>query len=293
MTATVLKEEPMRIANLAGRAVLLVPNGAIDIHKASGGALGPDPGSIFERWDDLRPQLADLTGEPVPYAETDLLAPVPSPRQIFAIGINYAEHAAEAELTAPTASGGAPVTFTKFASCLTGPAGRVVLPRGMVDWEVELVAVIGRAAHRVPAEDAWAHVAGLTVGQDLTERITQWSGAAPQQFSLGKSYPGFGPLGPAVVTLDEFDDPADLRIGCAVNGVSMQSASTSEMTLNVPELVSRLSAVLPLLPGDLIFTGTPAGIGATRVPPVFLKDGDELVSRIEGIGTLRTTFGEG
>jgi 2-keto-4-pentenoate hydratase/2-oxohepta-3-ene-1,7-dioic acid hydratase in catechol pathway len=163
----------------------------------------------------------------------------------------------------------------------------------MVDWEVELVAVIGRAAHRVPADDAWAYVAGLTVGQDLTERITQWSGSAPQQFSLGKSYPGFGPLGPAVVTLDEFDDPADLRIGCEVNGVSMQSASTSEMTFNVPELVSRLSAVLPLLPGDLIFTGTPAGIGATRVPPVFLKAGDELVSRIEGIGTLRTTFGEG
>ena len=284
----------MRIANLAGRAVLLVPDGAIDIHKASGGALGPDPGSIFERWDDLRPQLADLTGEHVPYAEADLLAPVPSPRQIFAIGINYEEHAAEAELAAPKASeSGAPVTFTKYASCLGGPVSHVVLPQGMVDWEVELVAVIGRAAHRVSVEDAWAYVAGLTVGQDLTERITQWSGTAPQQFSLGKSYPGFGPLGPAVVTLDEFDDPGDLRIGCEVNGVSMQSASTSEMTFNVPELVSRLSAVLPLLPGDLIFTGTPAGIGATRVPPVFLKAGDELVSRIEGIGTLRTTFGEG
>ena len=284
----------MRIANLAGRAVLLVPDGAIDIHKASGGTLGPDPGSIFERWDDLRPQLAGLAGEPVRYAEADLLAPVPSPRQIFAIGINYAEHAAEAELAAPKASeAGAPVTFTKFASCLTGPISRVVLPQGMVDWEVELVAVIGRVAHRVPVEDAWTYVAGLTVGQDLSERITQWSGAAPQQFSLGKSYPGFGPLGPAVVTLDEFDDPGDLQIGCEVNGVSMQSASTGEMTFDVPELVSRLSAVLPLLPGDLIFTGTPAGIGATRVPPVFLKDGDELVSRIEGIGTLRTTFGEG
>lgn len=282
----------MRIANLAGRAVLLVQDGAVDIHKASEGALDPDPGALFEHWEEVRPRLVGLAGECVPYAERDLLAPVPSPRQIFAIGVNYEGHAEEAELAAPAVSG-CPVTFTKFASCLTGPDSDVVLPPGMVDWEVELVAVIGRAAHRVPAEGAWAHVAGLTIGQDLTERITQWSGPTPQQFSLGKSYPGFGPLGPAVVTLEEFDDPGDLRIGCSVNGVTMQDASTSDMIFNVPELVARLSAIVPLLPGDLIFTGTPAGIGATRVPAVFLKNGDELVSHIEGIGTLRTTFGEG
>jgi 2-keto-4-pentenoate hydratase/2-oxohepta-3-ene-1,7-dioic acid hydratase in catechol pathway len=281
----------MRIANLAGRAVLLVGDGAIDIHKASDGALGPDPRAVFEHWEQVRPQLVGLNGEPVPYAARDLLAPVPSPRQIFAIGINYAGHAEEAKLAAPAASG-TPVTFTKFASCLTGPDSHVDLPPGMVDWEVELVAVIGRAAHRIPAEDAWAHVAGLTIGQDLTDRITQFSGPAPQQFSLGKSYPGFGPTGPAVVTVDEFDDPGDLRIGCGVNGVPMQSASTSEMIFNVPELVARLSAIVPLLPGDLIFTGTPAGIGATREPAVFLKSGDELVSHIDGIGELRTTFGE-
>ncbi len=277
----------MRIANLAGRAVLLVGDGAIDIHKASGGAIGPDPRAVFEHWEDVRPQLASVTGEPFPYAAKDLLAPVPSPRQIFAIGINYEDHAKEADLDGPTTS---PVTFTKFASCLSGPECAVVLPSPTVDWEVELVVVIGRAARLVPTEEAWAHVAGLTVGQDLTDRITQWSGPVPQQFSLGKSYPGFGPIGPAVVTVDEFDDPGDLRIGCAVNGVTMQSASTSEMTFTVPALVAKLSAVLPLLPGDLIFTGTPAGIGATRVPPVFLHEGDELVSHIDGIGTLRTTF---
>jgi 2-keto-4-pentenoate hydratase/2-oxohepta-3-ene-1,7-dioic acid hydratase in catechol pathway len=269
----------MRIANLAGRAVLLVGEGAIDIHKASDGALGPDPRAVFEHWEQVRPHLVGLTGEPVPYVARDLLAPVPSPRQIFAIGINYASHAEEAQLAAPAAAG-CPVTFTKFASCLTGPDTQVVLPP------------IGRAAHRIPVEDAWAHVAGLTIGQDLTDRITQFAGPAPQQFSLGKSYPGFGPTGPAVVTIDEFDDPGNLRIGCSVNGVSMQSASTSEMIFNVPELVARLSAILPLLPGDLIFTGTPAGIGATREPAVFLKSGDELVSHIDGIGELRTTFGE-
>jgi 2-keto-4-pentenoate hydratase/2-oxohepta-3-ene-1,7-dioic acid hydratase in catechol pathway len=281
----------MRIANLAGRAVLLSEDGAIDIHKASDGALGPDPRAVFEHWEQVRPQLVGLKGEPVPYAARDLLAPVPCPRQIFAIGINYGSHAEEAQLDAPAESG-CPVTFTKFVSCLTGPDSQVVLPPGMIDWEVELVAVIGRAAHLIPAEDAWAHVAGLTIGQDLTDRITQFSGPAPQQFSLGKSYPGFGPTGPAVVTLDEFEDPGELRIGCSVNGVSMQSASTGEMIFNVPELVARLSAIVPLLPGDLIFTGTPAGIGATRKPPVFLKNGDELTSQIEGIGQLRTTFGE-
>jgi 2,4-diketo-3-deoxy-L-fuconate hydrolase len=281
----------MRIANLAGRAVLLVDDGALDIHKASGGALGPDPSVLFDHWDEARPQLARLTGTPVPYTESDLLAPVPAPRQIFAIGVNYADHAEEADL-APPGPSGCPVTFTKFASCLTGPYTHVALPEGMVDWEVELVAVIGRRAHQTAAENAWAHVAGLTIGQDLTERLTQWSGSAPQQFSLGKSYPGFGPLGPAVVTVEEFDDPGELRIGCDLNGVSMQNASTSGMIFNVPELVARLSAVVPLLPGDLIFTGTPAGIGATRVPAVFLKPGDELVSRIEGIGTLNTTFVE-
>lgn len=281
----------MRIANLAGRAVLLVEDGALDIHKASGGTLGPDPSALFDHWDEVRPQLASLTGTPVPYTDTDLLAPVPAPRQIFAIGVNYADHAAEADL-APPAPSGCPATFTKFASCLTGPYTHVVLPGGMVDWEVELVAVIGRRAHHVAAENAWAHVAGLTVGQDLSERLTQWSGPAPQQFSLGKSYPGFGPLGPAVVTVEEFDDPGDLRIGCDLNDVPMQNARTSGMIFSVPELVARLSAVVPLGPGDLIFTGTPAGIGATRVPAVFLKPGDELVSRIEGIGTLSTTFVE-
>jgi 2,4-diketo-3-deoxy-L-fuconate hydrolase len=282
----------MRVANLAGRAVLLVQDGAIDIHKASGGTLGPTPGALFEHWDDVRLQLATLTGERVPYKQKELLAPVPSPRQIFAIGVNYAGHAEEAELAAPAVDG-FPMTFTKFASCLTGPDSDVELPPGLVDWEVELVVVIGRAAHRVPAEEAWEHVAGLTIGQDLTERITQFSGTSPQQFSLGKSYPGFGPIGPAVVTLDEFDDPGELRIGCGVNGVTMQDASTGEMIFNVPDLVARLSAIVALLPGDLIFTGTPSGIGATRVPAVFLKAGDELVSRIEGIGELRTTFGQG
>lgn len=279
----------MRIANLAGRAVLLTDGGAVDVHKASGGALGPDPQPLFERWQEAWPLLQGLTGEAFPYEEADLRAPVPKPGQIFAIGVNYRDHAEEAGLE-PSSW---PMTFTKFASCLTGPAATVDLPEGCVDWEVELVVVIGKAGHRIPAGDAWEYVAGLTIGQDLSERIGQWSGPAPQQFSVGKSHPGFGPIGPAVVTLDELADPADLAISCTLNGETMQDGRTSDMLFGVPELIEHLSSIATLEPGDLIFTGTPSGIGATRTPPRFLADGDELLSAIEGLGVQRVTFRAG
>jgi 2,4-didehydro-3-deoxy-L-rhamnonate hydrolase len=285
----------MRVANLAGRAVLLTGSGAVDIHDASGGLFSPDPQALFGRWDDLAAwhACAGPRGhdEPEAYAETSLGPPVPKPRQVFAIGVNYADHAAEAGSGAEGKPPW-PATFTKFPACLAGPYARVCLPAGLVDWEVELVVVIRRRARRITAADAWDCVAGLTVGQDLSERITQLSGPAPQQYSLGKSYPGFGPTGPAVVTLDEIADPGDLQIGCDLNGQTMQDARTSEMIFTVPELIEKLSAVTTLFPGDLIFTGTPAGIGGARTPPRFLRPGDVLTSSIEGVGTLRTSFQE-
>lgn len=279
----------MRIANLAGRAVLLTGDGAIDIHKASYGVLSSDPQALLGNWRDVRPVLAGLTGEASPYADSELRAPVPRPGQIFAIGVNYRDHAEEAGIDISTLTTW-PMTFTKFASCLTGPAATVTLPQGWVDWEAELVVVVGERGHRVPAADAWEHVAGFTIGQDLSERIGQWSGPAPQQFCLGKSHPGFGPTGPAVVTLDELADPADLAIGCAVSGKTMQDGRTGDMIFGVPELIAHLSSITVLEPGDLIFTGTPAGIGATRTPARFLADGDELVTTIEGLGAQRVTF---
>ncbi|MEO3788516.1 fumarylacetoacetate hydrolase family protein [Actinocorallia sp. B10E7] len=278
----------MRIANLADRVVLLTGDGAIDVHQASGGVLSSDPQTLFDHWRDAWPVLTTLTGEASPYDEADLRAPVPRPGQIFAIGVNYREHAEESGIDISSLTW--PMTFTKFASCLTGPSATVLLPEGWVDWEVELVVVIGERGHRVQAEDAWNHVAGFTIGQDLSERISQWSGPAPQQFSLGKSHPGFGPTGPAVVTLDELDDPADLAIGCSINGETMQDGRTGDMIFGVAELIAHLSSIAVLEPGDLIFTGTPAGIGATRTPARFLADGDELVSTIEGLGTQRITF---
>ena len=212
-----------------------------------------------------------------------LQAPVPRPRQVFAIGLNYAAHAAEAGLERPAF----PPTFTKFPTCLTGPDATVELPSAFVDWEVELVVVIGRLAYEVAAGDGWRHVAGLTVGQDLSERIVQTRPPAPQ-FSLGKSFPGFGPIGPWVVTPDELDNPDDLALGCTVNGEEVQKSRTCDLIFDVDALIHHLSSITPLLPGDLIFTGTPSGVGGTRTPPRFLAPGDELVSTIEGIGTIHT-----
>jgi 2,4-didehydro-3-deoxy-L-rhamnonate hydrolase len=185
---------------------------------------------------------------------------------------------------------GEPPVFTKFPSCITGPRGDITLPEGgHTDWEVELVAVIGRRAEHVSEAGALSYVAGYAAGQDISERILQ-SAATPPQFSLGKSLPGFGPIGPWLVTLDEFADPNDLELSCEISGEQMQHGRTSDLIFSVPALVARLSATLPLLPGDVIFTGTPAGVGLGRTPQRWLAPGDELVSRIEGIGELRHRF---
>jgi 2-keto-4-pentenoate hydratase/2-oxohepta-3-ene-1,7-dioic acid hydratase in catechol pathway len=141
----------------------------------------------------------------------------------------------------------------------------------------------------VTTERAWEHVAGVTVGQDISARDVQMQGSPPQ-FSLGKSFPGFGPTGPWLVTPDALPDRDDLAIACSVNGERMQADRTSSMIFSVPETVARLSAICPLLPGDLIFTGTPAGVGNRMDPPRYLQPGDELVSTIEGIGSITTRF---
>jgi 2-keto-4-pentenoate hydratase/2-oxohepta-3-ene-1,7-dioic acid hydratase in catechol pathway len=180
--------------------------------------------------------------------------------------------------------------FTKYVTSLTGPCGTVRLPPdGHTDWEVELVVVIGRPAFQVSEAEAWDRVAGLTLGQDLSERVLQ-SAATPAQFGLGKSYPGFAPTGPWLVTADEFPNPDDIGLRCTLNGEEMQNGRTSDLIFTVPKLVAYLSNVLPLQPGDLLFTGTPAGVGLGRTPQRFLKPGDELVSTGENIGELRQRF---
>jgi 2-keto-4-pentenoate hydratase/2-oxohepta-3-ene-1,7-dioic acid hydratase in catechol pathway len=276
----------MRIANLSGRLSLIVGDVAVDVAESSGGRFGPDVQEIYERFDQFRdwaasaPPAAGRAFDP-----SELGAPAPAPRQLFAIGLNYSEHASESGFAAPPS----PAVFTKFVTSITGPYGEVLLPDGDVDWEVELVAVVGRYAHRVTEADAWSHVAGLTVGQDISERALQMVGSVPQ-FSLAKSYPGFTPMGPWLVTTDELADPDDLELRCAIDGEQMQKGRTSELIFSVPALIAQLSAVLPLLPGDVIFTGTPAGVGMGRTPQRYLKAGEVLTSTIEGIGELRHTF---
>ena len=267
----------MRLATIDGHPVVVRGDTTVAV-------TGFD-GDVFERWTDFTRWAADLDGPALPLDVDRLGPPVPRPRQVFAVALNYPPHAAEAGYQPPTD----PLVFTKFPSCLTGPHATVELPGDRVDWEVELVAVIGVGGHRIPAERAWSHVAGLTVGQDLSERGVQMRGTPPQ-FSLAKSFPGFGPTGPVLVTPDEFADPDDLEITCELNGAVVQAARTKDMIFAVPDLVARISAICPLLPGDLIFTGTPAGVGNRMTPPRYLGPADELVSRIEHIGELRTRF---
>jgi 2-keto-4-pentenoate hydratase/2-oxohepta-3-ene-1,7-dioic acid hydratase in catechol pathway len=278
--------DALRFATVEDRLVLSHGDRLLDVADASHGRFGPDPMVALRRWPELVDWAATVPPDAGrPAGPVRFGPPVPRPRQVFAIALNYPTHAAEARIGPPDQ----PLVFTKFPSCLCGPSATVTLPSDRVDWEVELVVVVGHGGHRIPPTKAWAHVAGLMVGQDLSERRVQLAGPRPQ-FSLGKSFPGFGPTGPVLVTLDELPDPDDLAISCEVGGVSMQRARTSEMIFPVPELVAWISAICPLLPGDLIFTGTPAGVGHGQDPPRYLRPDDVLVSWIEGIGELRTTF---
>jgi 2-keto-4-pentenoate hydratase/2-oxohepta-3-ene-1,7-dioic acid hydratase in catechol pathway len=266
----------MRIAMLAGKPVLLTGAGAVPI----------DSDDIFADWDELRRWSGTVDESlAVGYDQRDLGPCVRAPGQIFAIALNYRPHAAEAGYVEPEQ----PLVFTKFASCLTGANTAVPLPPGHVDWELEMVAVVGKDAYRVPEADGWDPIVALTVGQDLSERISQLAGK-PAQFSLGKSYPGFGPIGPALVSLDEVGDRDDLELTCTLSGEVVQHDRTSNMIFSVPRLVAYISAVCPLRPGDLIFTGTPAGVGNRRTPQRFLTPGDVLESTIESLGSMRHTF---
>lgn len=283
----------MRLGNLDGRLVIVSgPEdqlAALDVHTASDGLFESDPQAIYDRWAEFRDWatrtrptgFSAATDGAAPLELDRLRAPVPAPRQVFAVGLNYRDHAAEAGVPLPEV----PAVFTKYPTSLTGPTGTIVLPRTTVDWEVELVVVVGARTHQVSIEQAWDHLAGVTVGQDLSERTMQMAGPVPQ-FGLAKSFPGFSPIGPWVVTPEDLPDRDDLALTCTVNGEPVQDSRTSQLVFDVPTLVAELSAVLPLLPGDLIFTGTPAGVGVFRTPPRFLQPGDVLVSTVEGIGSM-------
>jgi 2-keto-4-pentenoate hydratase/2-oxohepta-3-ene-1,7-dioic acid hydratase in catechol pathway len=273
----------MKLANLDGRLVLVLADGVVDVANATGNRFGPDPMTAFDDWTTFIDWAAGVTESTAPLDESQLCCPVPLPRQVFGIGLNYRSHAEESGMAVPDV----PATFTKFPASLAGPFDDIEIIGNTVDWEVELVVVIAVEADRVVEADAWRYIAGLTVGQDISDRTLQF--AAGMQFSLGKSRRGYGPMGPWIVTPDEVPDPDDLALGCSVDGETVQDARTSDLIFSVPRLVAELSAVLPLLPGDIIFTGTPAGVGMTRQPPRSLQPGQTLESWIEGIGTIRNS----
>lgn len=229
-------------------------------------------------------QLAAEASELDPAAIKKLLPPVPDPRKILCIGLNYADHARESGATPPDE----PVLFNKFPTALIAHGESIVLPRVSqeVDFEAELVVVIGRGGRHIPRERALEHVAGYCPGHDVSAR--DWQLQKPgRQWLLGKTFDTFAPCGPALVTRDEVPDPGKLRVRLRLNGETMQDSNTDQFIFPVDELVAYVSQVCTLEPGDLIYTGTPPGVGFARRPPVFLKPGDVAEVEIEGLGILR------
>lgn len=274
----------VRMTSASGRAMIESGGGLIDVEKRSGGKFSADPMALFGQWeafaDWARVQAPDGSEARIDPAAIGLC--VPRPRSVFAIGLNYRDHAQEASLEIPKT----PMVFTKFPNCLAGPRADIPLTSNRVDWEAELVVVIGRGGQRIAAKDALSHVAGYTIGQDISDRRQQFSDKPPQ-FCIGKSAAAFGPIGPAVVSLDGFANPLDLAISCDIGEERMQDSRTGQMIFNVPELVEFLSRWCELAPGDLIFTGTPSGVGSVREPRRYLQAGEVISTRIEGIGEMR------
>lgn len=269
-----------RLATMNDRAVLVANDGVYDLEQHAGGRFSPDPMEAIAEFRALHDVAATLGSTPDAPLDRRALGPcVPRPQKVFGIGLNYRTHAQESGMDIPPT----PLVFAKFPSCLAGPAADIVLWGPTTDWEAELVVVMGTRARDIPAERAWEHVAGLTCGQDVSERTTQFA-SKPPHFDLGKSFDTYGPIGPWVVSPDLLADPSDLALACDVNGTRRQEARTNDLIFDVPHLVAYLSSICTLLPGDLIFTGTPGGVGV--MTGTFLAPGDVVTTTIEGIGTM-------
>ena len=266
-----------RLANRAGQAVLL--------DGQDYWSLGADPMDALTRPQELHDRWAGRGAPDGQVTLAELGPPMPTPMQVFGYGLNYMDHIEELDREDPlgSAASEAPVVFTKFPTCLVGPAAPVQLVGDHCDYECELVAVIGIETRNVDESEAWDRVAGIMIGQDISDRELQ-SAATPPQVNLGKSRASFGPTGPALVSPDLVEDPDDLAISCCVNGELRQNSRTSFLMRPVAEIVSYLSSILTLHPGDIIFTGTPGGVGHAQ--GLYLKPGDVIRSEIEGLGAL-------
>jgi 2,4-diketo-3-deoxy-L-fuconate hydrolase len=276
----------MRIANVEGRGSLIVNGRVVDVESATAGAITSDPMELV----DLRnhPQMAKLraTEESRDIGEFKLGPPVPRPGKVIAIALNYRSHAEEANKPIPTE----PHVMVKFSTCITGPYDDVFMhDLEMVDYEVELVLAVGRRGVRIPSCSAWEHVSGLTIGNDVSDRNEQFRPPI-RQFSMAKSYDGFGPIGPILVTPDELQERDDIEISLEVDGELRQHARTSDFIFPVPVLIEWLSKYVTLEVGDLIFTGTTGGVGDSMDPPTYLRHNQIVEASIEGIGSIRNRF---
>jgi 2-keto-4-pentenoate hydratase/2-oxohepta-3-ene-1,7-dioic acid hydratase in catechol pathway len=272
------------MASVSGRLNVVSEGMYFDVAQLSGGRYGPSIESAFEDWVGFREWYEGATlRDPREVDERDIGPPVARPRQVFGIGLNYRDHAMESGLEIPRA----PMVFTKFPSCVTGPFGEVGIPTPQTDWEVELAVVMGAKARNVSRESAWTFVAGLTGAQDFSARDVQLDAQLTPQFSLGKSFPRFLPLGPLLVTADEFNDRDAIRVSCAVDGEVVQSARTDDLIFPIDFIVAYLSSIVTLYPGDVILTGTPAGVGFGRSPRRFLQPGNLVETEVEHVGRMR------
>ena len=257
----------------------------IDLNEASGGRLPPDMLAFLSQGEDAMELARAVVARntcTLDVSDATLLAPVPAPSKVVAIGLNYMDHCRESGRELPKN----PVIFTKFPTAVIGPGAAVRWDPALtsrVDYEVELAVIMGRTARRVRAGEALSYVAGYAVGNDVSARDLQFGDG---QWVRGKSLDTFCPLGPYLVTRDEVPDPHDLALRCLVNGELMQDSSTAELIFRVPELIAFITRAFTLLPGDVIMTGTPHGVGVSRTPPVFLRHGDTVTAEIEGLGQL-------
>jgi 2-keto-4-pentenoate hydratase/2-oxohepta-3-ene-1,7-dioic acid hydratase in catechol pathway len=236
-------------------------------------------------------ETRDLLGTSIPATNAELLAPIPRPRKnIFGIGLNYTEHVAEAAHSLDTSSElpQEPVIFTKLPTAVIGDGDSICHNKNItqqLDWEAELAVIIGKKCHRVNKDEALNYVFGYTVINDISARDCRRAG----QWVVSKSQYSFAPMGPCIVTADEIKDPHNLNIQCHVNGIEKQNSSTKYMLFNINDLIEDISQGLLLEPGDIIATGTPAGVGAGRDPQEFMWPGDVLETSIEGIGKIRNS----
>jgi|TARA_B100001063_G_C16764326_1_gene557748 2-keto-4-pentenoate hydratase/2-oxohepta-3-ene-1,7-dioic acid hydratase in catechol pathway len=270
-----------KLANVSGRSVLVNGDHYFDLAKISEGNVSSDPSQVVNSLgaiSKLYKQIDqfDASGS---LKDVQMGPPVTGSRNCFAVGLNYRNHAEESGMEIPPF----PMIFTKHTSCINGPFDNIEMRSDIVDYEAELVVVIGKQGKNISNDEAWNHVAGLTVGQDISDRSVQFH-ATPPQFNLGKSFDTFGPIGPILVSPDQFEDKSSLNLECSVNGELRQKDNTNDLIFDIPYIISYVSEFITLEPGDLIFTGTPAGVGATQGK--LLKDGDILSTTIEGIGSM-------